>query len=961
MKKILLLTLSMFVAMLVISNPVTMDKAKQVAQNYYLNYVPSAKGDCTLKNSFATEYNGMVTYYTFNFAKGGYVIVTADDATSPVLGYNSRGEMPAQIENQALKSWMEGYNEEIFGIVTSKFDNRETMKEWDAILEGIFPKLDGDVAPLVTTMWDQDNNTNIYCPTNTYSGCVAIAMSQIMRYHQFPEHGNGSHSYTHPTYGVLSADFAAATYNYSMMPNTFGGASNLEKQEVSELVYHCGVAVEMNYGTDGSGAVSADVPLAMVQFFSYSPTMQMIEKATYSSNVSIYKQFIKDDLYAGRPVYYSGRDASAGGHAYVCDGYQASTDKFHINWGWGGMSNGYFLIGVLNTMNGSFNLDNAVIVGIQPGVAGQALPWEEKASGFAAASRGISNIFAHNQDVAWAAAYDGTAPENYIPDFTKTSDGGQTWQAGAISGIAGYGVSMVYGIDANTAWAAVFQTTNGGGKILKTTDGGANWTPQTTAPFTAPNGFPNVVHFWDANTGWCMGDPNGGYFEMYTTTDGGTNWARVPQANVPANVSGEYGTVGYYDVIGDTVWFGTNKGKVFKSTNRGLNWTSVVAWNGKTLKPTFANGQLGVVINLANPDNDPTAGQIKRTTDGGATWVSATTPPYTSDISFIPGTQILICASSKTGASGIGFSLDAGNTWHPFTLYNGIQFLALDMVDLHHGFAGAFNASATDGGMWLFHGIPTVVDFASDVNEVATNSPVVFTNTSLSAEITDFSWNFGAGADPASAEGIGPHTVVYTTGGFKDVTLTIVSDGNEYTLTKSAMINVIQSVLVESITVTADTNAIDTLHGVLHLTATVLPEEATNKAYTWSIDPETLASIDSYGNVTAIDNGTVTATATALDGSGVTGTFQITITGQVGINPVANSKVSVYPNPSSGMVYISNVAKGTASLYNNAGQLVKTVEISNQTINLSNLNNGIYLMRIVGGNQVISKTITIQK
>lgn len=959
MKKILLLTLSLFVALLVVSNPVSMDKAKQVAQNYYLNYVPSAKGDCTLKSSFATEYNGMVTYYTFNFAKGGYVIVTADDATSPVLGYNTKGEMPAVIENPALKSWMEGYNEEIFGIVSSKFDNRETSKEWEAILGGNFPKLDGDVAPLVTTMWDQDNNTNIYCPTNTYSGCVAIAMSQIIRYHQFPEHGNGSHSYTHPTYGVLSADFAAATYNYSMMPNTFSGASNLEKQEVSELVYHCGVAVEMNYGTDGSGAVSADVPLAMVQYFSYSPTMQMIEKATYSTNVSIYKQFIKNDLYAGRPVYYSGRDASAGGHAYVCDGYQAATDKFHINWGWGGMSNGYFLIGVLNTMNGSFNLDNAIIVGIQPGIPGQALPWEEKASGFAAASRGIHNIFAYNQDVAWAAAYDGSGTAATIQEFTKTSDGGQTWTAGTISGYTGYGVSMVYGIDANTAWAAVYHATNGGGKILKTTDGGANWTPQTTAPFTAPNGFPNVVHFWDANTGWCMGDPNGGYFEMYTTTDGGTNWARVPQANVPANVSGEYGTVGYYDVVGDTVWFGTNKGKVFKSIDKGLNWTAVLAWSSKTLKPTFANGQLGLV----QDKGENNTGQIKRTTDGGATWTAVTTvgPIYNNDLSFIPGTQIAISTGASDGASGISFSLDAGTTWHPFTLYSGMQFLACDMVDLHHGFAGAFNQSATNGGMWLFHGIPTVVDFAADVNEVATNSPVVFTNTSLSPEITDFSWDFGAGANPATADGAGPYTVVYTSGGLKDVTLTIVSDGNEYTLTKSGMINVIEAIAVESITVTADTNAIDTLHGQLQLTATVLPANATNKAYSWSISPETLASIDAYGKVTAIDNGTVTATATALDGSGVTGTFAITITGQVGISPVVSSKVNVYPNPSSGMVYVTNVAKGSANLYNNAGQLVKTVEISNQSINLSELNNGLYLMRIVSGSEVISKTITIQK
>ena len=197
--------------------------------------------------------------------------------------------------------------------------------------------------------------------------------------------------------------------------------------------------------------------------------------------------------------------------------------------------------------------------------------WVDQASGFATVSRGLNYIDVVSSNVAWGAAYDGLSPTTYIVEFTRTTNGGTTWTASGISGYtSGWGTAMIMGTSNLKAWIPVFNATAGGGRILATTDGGTTWIHQTTATFAAPAGFPNVIHFWNDNEGFCMGDPNGGYFEIYTTTNGGTNWVRVAQANIPAPIAAdEYGTVGYYSVVGNTVWFSTNKGRIFKSTDKG--------------------------------------------------------------------------------------------------------------------------------------------------------------------------------------------------------------------------------------------------------------------------------------------------------------------------------------------------------------------------------------------------------
>lgn len=344
--------------------------------------------------------------------------------------------------------------------------------------------------------------------------------------------------------------------------------------------------------------------------------------------------------------------------------------------------------------------------------------WTEQATGFATASRGIQYIHAVDANTVWATAYNGTSTSTYITEFTKTTNGGTTWTAKTITGYtSNYGSAMIFGIDGNTAWMPVFNSSAGGGKILKTTDGGNTWAPQTTATFAAPSGFPNVIHFWDANNGFCMGDPNGGYFEIYTTTNGGTNWVRTPTGNIPApSASDEYGTTGFYSTFGNTVWFSTNKGRVFKSTDMGLNWTVVTTPLTSACKILFKDANNGILYQTSN-------GLVCETSDGGATWTlfTPTGNLYTSDIAYVPGTPNTYVTTAGSSANA-SYSLYGGHIWTDFVGVPG-QVLATAWVNNSCGWAGSFNTSATVGGMYKFTG--TIADpFNNDIGVLNAALPV---------------------------------------------------------------------------------------------------------------------------------------------------------------------------------------------------------------------------------------------
>ena len=317
-------------------------------------------------------------YYVFAVNEtNGFVIVSADDRVIPVLGYALEGTYDTENKAITFRKWMDDYGKQIkLAIVNDLQPSKIVSDTWNKYLvaELDFSKA-GSVDPLLTTKWDQAPYYNDYCPSNWFGqkavvGCVATAMAQIMKYHDHPPQGTGFHSYNHPQFGTVSANFGSATYDWNSMPNKVTSAN----EAVALLSYHCGVSIDMGYGVDVSGISSlSPVSSALKKYFFYDNSANFVDRKNYSD--SQWKNLMKGELDNSRPVEYGGIGPQ-GGHAFVADGYD-DNDFIHFNWGWSGNHDGYFHIDNLNppvggigSGGGNFNYNHQAVVGIKPAGAG---------------------------------------------------------------------------------------------------------------------------------------------------------------------------------------------------------------------------------------------------------------------------------------------------------------------------------------------------------------------------------------------------------------------------------------------------------------------------------------------------------------------------------------------------------------------------------------------------------------
>lgn len=373
--------------------PVDQFTAERVASLFYQVMSRQPASHLTLVQKVETNFLFQQThedatpiYYVFNVGEDqGFVLVSGDDRVMPILGYSTTNRFDPDDVPDGLTKVLQAYVDEITYVI--EFDipaTRQIQEDWNSLVAGSFtlPIVRAGVNPLMSTTWNQAPYYNQLCPfDNQYSdltvtGCVATAMCQIMKYWDYPTQGSGFHSYNHGTFGTISANFGATTYDWASMPNNLTGNNTA----VATLMYHVGVSVDMNYGvsqTGGSGAyvVSAASPTqhcseyALETYFGYDAnSLQGVLRDNYTTASWI--QMLKGELDAGRPILYAGF-GSGGGHAWVCDGYD--NDFFHMNWGWGGSSDGYFTVDALNpgTLgagggNGGFNSGQQAVIGIKP-------------------------------------------------------------------------------------------------------------------------------------------------------------------------------------------------------------------------------------------------------------------------------------------------------------------------------------------------------------------------------------------------------------------------------------------------------------------------------------------------------------------------------------------------------------------------------------------------------------------
>ncbi|MDE7159406.1 MAG: C10 family peptidase [Muribaculaceae bacterium] len=293
-------------------------------------------------------------YYVFNIAdNGGFVIISAEECATPVLGFSFEGNYPVNDTPEAMKWMMAGLERELLAAPTvqSALNAGERRGMARAAARRAAAK------NLSTPAWSQEGPFNSMIPGRPLVGCVGTAMAEIMRYYQYPVAGTGS-------FGGVDFD---STYDWSSMrtDNYRSGYSSAEADAVALLMLHASKSIDTQYAMSGSSAYEVRVPGALSTYFGYDPGISYKKRSEVATQAE-WDRIVKDEIDAGRPVLYCGQDVTAG-HAFVCDGYQG--DYLHFNWGWGGSANGYFLSTALNptvSRTHNYNNLNTIIYNIKP-------------------------------------------------------------------------------------------------------------------------------------------------------------------------------------------------------------------------------------------------------------------------------------------------------------------------------------------------------------------------------------------------------------------------------------------------------------------------------------------------------------------------------------------------------------------------------------------------------------------
>ena len=374
-----MLLMLLFYAVHTSGSAIDVNTAKLVATNFY-----KSKNITTDSTSFQLVYRGLSfdnidtisAYFVFAKNEGGFVIVAAIDIVQPILAWSLEGSFDTSLIPSNLENWLSSYKRQVHYAIQHKIMPDENIQQlWKKLISGTLEKPSDkitSVSPLLQTHWNQNGYYNYMCPPDskthkkTLTGCVATVMSQIMKYWSWPIRGIGRHYYSDSLYGVQSVNFGNTSYDWAAMPY----AINTNNKNVATIMYHAGVSVNMNYGVNSSSAyvLSKNCPIrnnaqfALINYFCYKQTMKGLYRKNYSDND--WMTILKTEISAGRPVIYDGANDSEG-HSFIVDGFD-DNNNFNINWGWGGLFDGYFSIN--NLVPDSINLmkNNEVLVGIEP-------------------------------------------------------------------------------------------------------------------------------------------------------------------------------------------------------------------------------------------------------------------------------------------------------------------------------------------------------------------------------------------------------------------------------------------------------------------------------------------------------------------------------------------------------------------------------------------------------------------
>ena len=500
-------------------------------------------------------------YYVFNVAdNGGFVIVSGDDRTNPILGFSDEGNFDANKIPANMKAWLKSYAEQIKALDNMTDQQAKTLLAAPKLRATVDTR--NSIAPMITTKWDQATPYWNECPEFmsvedgdtigelAYTGCVATAMSQIMKFYEYPAqtsqvipaysftYGDGNYNYS----TVQMEELPITTFDWAHMKDSYTGAEDeVYTTAVAHLMLYVGCSIKSQYGTSATGAYTDDIPKGFAQFGYGS---KLAYRNDYTQDV--WEGMVYDELAAGRPMIYNGTAGSGGGHSFICDGYEYG-NYYHINWGWGGMGNGYFQLAVLNPH--------------ESGIGGSS-----SAEGY--------NM---KQNIVYNVIPGGTAPvdDPAEPELTCT----------AVSGPSGWErdrVSDPFKIYKSKIVKVSYSDHSGTGKKFKTALGLLNPADGTFSVVT--------------------NSPQNGYYTVTTSALGvttkfgdGINSTASDVIKFGAGLTGTYHLVGIYQVEGSDEW------KLMKEADR--HYLEVSMTN------TYCTGTQHPVINLQATNWEFTGGE----------------------------------------------------------------------------------------------------------------------------------------------------------------------------------------------------------------------------------------------------------------------------------------------------------------------------------------------------------------
>ena len=436
MKKITLLGFVVLLCGQLVAQRVTENQAAQVCQRFLLDKNQVAASENFKLAEAYTQENGDVALYRFQLPDVGFVVVSASTTTPPILAYGFEHNFELI---PPVRDLFHLYKGEIAYAEKMGWQAKpQAAAAWERYLADEFvpqaPK--GTTGgPLLTTTWNQNKYYNTYCPWDAASGpyydyrvpngCVALACSQIMNYHRHPDRGTGSSSYIPQGYPRQTVNFYQHTYHYDAMCNEPHSYAN----EIAKLAYHFGVAIQMNYTPDGSGAATAQAKEKLYSTFKYDPTIMSYFRGNYlDTAVNQFYTVLKTEIDEKRPIYYSGcTETFSSCHAYVLDGYDEN-NLFSLNYGWGGSSNGFYAID--NFVAGSMHFDfgSETVVNIRPslGIEPSYCNGHQRNTasfGYVADGSQTARPYQANPDCSWMVAAQGASAYTFSFDRLDLNEG----------------------------------------------------------------------------------------------------------------------------------------------------------------------------------------------------------------------------------------------------------------------------------------------------------------------------------------------------------------------------------------------------------------------------------------------------------------------------------------------------------------------------------------------------------